>query len=172
MSALSFTLGVDPGLSGAFVMVNQARDIRVLRMPTRSTKVSGKKREVLDGETAAAWLDFNRNLIKRAFVEQVSSRPRQAGQFGFGISTGTIHGLLYGNVIPWSLVAPATWKSAYGIKRLATQTKRDTKNEARAIAAQLIPKHAHEFRRVMDDGVAEAALIALWGQEQPEDRHG
>ena len=60
-------------------------------------------------------------------------------------------------------MAPASWKAVYGIKRGEDETKRDKKNEARAIAANLYPAHADKFARVKDDGVAEATLIALYG---------
>jgi crossover junction endodeoxyribonuclease RuvC len=37
------------------------------------------------------------------------------------------------------------------------------KDGARAKAAALWPQRAEEFRRVKDDGKAEASLIAYWG---------
>jgi hypothetical protein len=164
MTTLPYVLGVDPGLTGAFVLCHRTtRDLRILRMPTKKIKASGKTRTILDGQQAAAWLDYHANLIHSGYVEAVSSRPRQQGAFNFGLSTGIIHGLLYGNIIPFCLIAPQVWKAQFGIKRLATETKSQKKSEAREIAQSLFPDHAHEFSRVMDDGVAEAALIALYG---------
>jgi hypothetical protein len=37
------------------------------------------------------------------------------------------------------------------------------KSDARRLATMKFPQHAKEFLRVKDDGVAEAALIALYG---------
>lgn len=155
-------LGIDPGLSGGWAVVTQdARLVNAGAFATRQTKKNGKQSTQLDGAAIAATLKATN--ASHAFVEAVSSRPRQAGQFQFGINTGIIHGILYANQTPFELVAPAVWKSGYGIKRSETETKRDKKNEARHIASALFPNHAYLFQRVKDDGVAEATLIALYG---------
>ena len=39
------------------------------------------------------------------------------------------------------------------------------KGVSRSVAIQRFPKNAADFARVMDDGRAEAALIALYGAE-------
>jgi crossover junction endodeoxyribonuclease RuvC len=158
-------LGVDPGLTGAFALVHKTtRELIAYPIPT--TKCKGKTN--LNAPDMAAWLDCHRNLIGHAYVEQVSSRPRQAGQFQFGINTGVIHGMLWANIIPWTLVPPAQWKFHFQLKRLETESYRDKKNDARALATQLFPNHAKLFARVKDDGVAEASLIALYGLNQGE----
>ena len=74
-----------------------------------------------------------------------------------------VHGILHAHKIDMTLVAPASWKAAFGLKRAEDETKRDKKNEARQMATNLYPAQAHLFERVKDDGVAEATLIALYG---------
>ena len=164
MTTLSHILGVDPGLTGGFALVPTRPNlpIRTFATPT----ITRKGKTTIDGPMLAAWLDCHRNLIKHAYVEAVNSRPRQAGQFQFGINTGMVHGMLYANIIPWSLVTPAIWKFHYGIKRINDESYRDKKNDARALAQALWPQHAKAFARVKDDGVAEAALIAAYGVHQ------
>lgn len=147
-------LGIDPGLSGGLAfLASNGRLITTHNMPN----VAGK----IDAQNLAEAIRANRPDM--AFVEAVSSRPRQAGQFQFGINTGVIHGVLGALNVPMQLVAPASWKASFGIKRRETETYADKKNEARALAAKLFPAHAKAFSRVKDDGVAEAALIALHG---------
>jgi hypothetical protein len=159
----SCILGVDPGLTGGFALLHKTTQALITYpMPTRTTK--GKTN--VDGPELAAWLDCHRNLVDVAYVEQVSSRPRQAGQFQFGINTGLIHGMLYANIIPWLLVPPTQWKFHFGIRRGENETYRDKKNDARAIATRMFPEYANKFVRVKDDGVSEAALIALYGVHQ------
>lgn len=159
-----YILGIDPGLSGALAVVDSTSQqlVDVFRMPVNVVKKQNK----LNGDALAGWFRFL-DLITAtdhfAYVEDVHSRPRQAGQFQFGLNTGIIHGLLYGHEIPFALVSPMAWKSFYGIKRVNDETKADKKTEAREIATRLFPTFAHEFKRVRDDGVAEAALIALYG---------
>lgn len=165
-----YILGIDPGLSGALAVVEIAtlRLVEIKRMPVSVVR----KQNRLNGADLAAWLDIqhkgphedcNWRAIRFAYIEDVHSRPRQAGQFQFGLNTGILHGLLYANFIPFATVSPMKWKAAFGIKRTGEETKADKKSEAREIAMQLWPDMAHEFKRVKDDGAAEAALIALYG---------
>lgn len=155
-------LGIDPGLSGGYAVVDEKASLLSCgQFPTHTVKKNGKASTQLDGADLAVLLGTTK--ATHAFVEVVSSRPRQAGQFQFGINTGMIHGILHAHKIKFELVASASWKSGYGIKRLEAETKKDKKNEARAIASTLFPKQAKSFARVKDDGVAEATLIALYG---------
>lgn len=148
--------GADPGAGGAIAFVNANTGALEHVHPMPLTK---------DGKVDATLLAalFNGRNVLRAYVENVSSRPRQAGQFQFGISTGIVHGVLGACQIPLQLVAPASWKGAYGIRRAEDASKRDTKNQARILAQQLFPAMADRFARVKDDGMAEAALLALYG---------
>lgn len=168
MSSRTIALGIDPGLSGGLALVDA--DTRFLLACTNMpTTTAGNGKTVLDGSALAAWIAGNTtyaNADVHAFIELVSSRPRQAGQFNFGLNTGIAHGIAHALNIPLTLVVPVKWKQAYQIKRAENQTKADTKDEARAIASALWPEHAHAFKRVKDDGVAEAALIARYGAKQ------
>jgi crossover junction endodeoxyribonuclease RuvC len=162
-------LGIDPGLSGGWSLIGgDGKLLSCGSFPTHTVKKSGKASTQLDGVALALLL---RPLAPtHAFVEVVSSRPRQAGQFQFGINCGLVHGILHAHGIQFELVAPASWKAAFGIKRAEDETKRDKKNEARQMAIDLYPSHADKFSRVKDDGVAEATLIALYGLYQLSQR--
>lgn len=156
-------LGIDPGLSGGWAWLDaDGKLLDAQPMPTITVKVRSKKVTKLDGSSLAEQIK-QAGFGTTAFVEAVSSRPRQAGQFQFGINTGVVHGILYAHRVPFQLVAPATWKSVHGIKRAEDETKAETKTQARILAAKLFPQHARLFARVKDDGVAEAVLIALYG---------
>ena len=158
---MTHVLGVDPGLSGGVAILG-AKGSLLDAQPFPTKTVNRKTR--IDGVALAAMIDLmcprGRTL---AFVENVSSRPRQAGQFQFGVNTGLVHGILYALGVSFELVAPAVWKSIYGIKRSEDETKSDMKTEARRVASAVFPLQAEKFKRVRDDGVAEAALIALYG---------
>lgn len=159
-------LGIDPGVQGGFAILDAetGKLVDAQPFPLTDSFYRGKSAKRLDGYKLATLLDHHMALADgemQAVVEAVSSRPRQAGQFQFGINTGIIHGILYAHGIPFTLVAPATWKSFFGIKREEGETKQDKKSEARQLAAKLYPEHADKFRRIKDDGVAEAVLIAL-----------
>jgi hypothetical protein len=53
-------------------------------------------------------------------------------------------------------VTPAKWKRDMKLGK--------DKGEARDMAMRRWPNHRDKFKRVKDDGRAEAALIALWGR--------
>lgn len=157
-------LGIDPGASGGWAVVNfDGTLLGVGVFPTHTVKRSTKNVTMIDGVGLAALFDAANPT--HAFVENVHSRPRQAGQFNFGLNTGIVHGLIYAAGVDMHLVSPASWKAIYGIKRTEDETKADKKSQARQIAATIYPQHAHLFKRVKDDGVAEAVLIALYGLE-------
>ena len=155
-------LGVDPGISGGWAVVNGGGKLIVAGVfPTKIVKKNGKNSYAIDGLAMASLIQATE--ATHAFVENVHSRPRQAGQFTFGLNTGLIHGLLYANGLEINLVSPASWKAVWGIKRGEDETKAQKKTEARHLVQNLYPEQASVFERVKDDGVAEAVLIALYG---------
>ena len=155
-------LGLDPGLSGGWALIDETGNLlRCGDFPTYPIIKNGKKTTQIDRPALANLLGaLNPNL---AFIESVSSRPRQAGAFQFGFNTGLLYGTLCAQGVAIIAVSPSVWKPFYGLQRQENQTQRDTKNAARAVAAELYPGSARQFARVKDDGVAEAALIALYG---------
>ena len=160
-------LGLDPGAMGAIAVYNPADPAAsaVWDMP-RDRK--GK----VDAPLVAALLrglrlEYGKDV--RAGVELVSSRPRQAGAFSFGLYTGILHGALAACGIPAVSVPPAVWKPSMGLGRGREETNTQTKDRARALAAQLFPSLAGKFARKGDDGRAEALLIAVYISSQ-EDR--
>lgn len=155
-------LGFDPGISGGWALVGGKGQLLVAGVyPTRLIKRSGKTVKAIDGLALASLIENAE--ATHAFVENVHSRPRQQGQFTFGLNAGIIHGMVYANGLDVNLVAPTTWKSVFGIKREENETKAQKKTEARKIVQEIYPDHSDLFKRVMDDGAAEATLIALYG---------
>jgi crossover junction endodeoxyribonuclease RuvC len=75
--------------------------------------------------------------------------------FAFGRAAGVVEGALAGLGVPYTDVPPATWIKAMGV--------RGGKDGARNRAMELWPKQAELFKRVKDDGRADAALIAAYG---------
>lgn len=148
-------MGIDPGTSGGYAIIDMdGRMVAAGAMPT----VKHTKGLRLDGPTFNDVVRQHQPTI--AYVEQVHSRPRQQGQFVFGMTTGMIHGVLHANSVQVVEVPPQTWKGAYNIKRTGDMHKSDTKDIARETAARMFPEVMHLFARKKDDGIAEAALIA------------
>lgn len=148
-------IGIDPGLSGAVAFYNAfTREMSVVDMPV-SPGTKGKTdlmhRVLYDHLAGLPPCD--------AWVENVGAMPGQgvSSMFRFGQTVGAIHMAVAATGHSLRLVTPAKWKGYFGLVK--------DKGAARCLAAQRFPACADLFKRVRDDGRAEAALIALYGAE-------
>lgn len=148
----SLILGIDPGLSGAFAILEEnGQLIDAGDLPLIGTKAQCR----ID---AANFATLVRRLpLRCAVVEQVNAMPGQgvSSMFRFGQSLGTVVGVLAACSIPIVWVTPAKWKNASGLS--------SDKEHSRQRAIETWPSHSSLFARKKDHGRAEAALIALWG---------
>ena len=71
----SFVLGIDPGLNGALALFN-GEHVEIIDMPCVERSVNGKSKRQVDLYQLGNWLDLNRNRIRRAVIEQVTSSPQ------------------------------------------------------------------------------------------------
>jgi crossover junction endodeoxyribonuclease RuvC len=151
-----YSIGIDPGLSGAIAIISP-ESLKIFDMPTMTVERNGKaKRQVSAAELAQIFSNFNSNDC-HVYVEKVSAMAGQGvtSVFSFGRSFGMIEGILAAFKLPVTYVAPATWVKAVG--------RGQGKDASRARAMELFPSDQDQFKRVKDDGRADAALIAYWG---------
>lgn len=153
-------LGIDPGLSGAIALYTQA-DLVVGDIPTHELKRGGKTKREVDLHKLAAMIADCAVYQPTVWIEQVGAMPGQgvSSVFAFGKVYGIILGICAANGLVIERVTPQVWKKAMGLQTAA-------KDAARARASALLPAHAEKWRRVKDDGRAEAALIAIYGARQ------
>lgn len=150
--------GLDPGLDGAFAIVEGAA-WRCFDMPTLSLSRSGKNKREIDSHALAnligQWLTPN----DHAFVERAGAMPGQgvSSMFAIGKGYGIIIGVLSALAIPYTIIEARVWKRALHVPA--------EKDGARARASQLIPAAAVNWPLKKHDGRAEAALIALYGSQ-------
>jgi crossover junction endodeoxyribonuclease RuvC len=156
---MTLFVGIDPGLSGALAF-RSGEEMDVLPIPTLTITKSKGTRRVIDLTALANIVD---DKTKNAtgvsvFIERVSAMPKQgvASMFAFGEAYGAIKGIVAANFLPMTLVTPVTWKAKLKVSK--------NKDDARYRASQLMPSFAHFWSRRRDDGLAEAALIAFYGQ--------
>jgi len=156
---MTLFVGIDPGLSGA-VSFRSGDDMSVEPMPTLKISKGKGARRILDLNALARLIDSGTKNASRVhvFIERVASMPKQgvASMFAFGETYGAIKGIIAAHFLPVTLVTPVTWKSKLKVS--------SNKDDARYRASQLMPRHAHLWPRHKDDGLAEAALIAFYGQ--------
>ncbi len=150
-------IGIDPGYSGAITLYWPATgEIEVHDMPTLKDV---KGRAVLDLHSILQILEPEGDGQRAAYIEQVSAMPGQGvtSMFRFGEQYGALQMALAATKTPTHYVTPAVWKKHFGLSR--------EKGVSRGLAMQRFPAFAETFKRVKDDGRAEATLIALYGKE-------
>lgn len=153
---MAVVMGVDPGVTGAVVVVGNAVVMAHRLIPTRAGP-GGRKR--ID---ARALHDIVGELIAECgvtliVIEEPSALPKQgvASSFGFGRSLGICEGVAVGMNVRLEMVAPSTWKRQLRVPA--------DKKQARARAGDLLPAFRHLWAKASEDGIAEAAMLALWG---------
>lgn len=149
-------IGIDPGFSGAIAFYAPKENIvSIYDMPVYQN-AKGKTEinlyelhDILAPETDEPHM---------AIIEQVAAMRGQGvtSMFRFGQSYGVTQMAVAAHKIPMQFVTPAKWKSYLGLSR--------DKGVSRSLASQRFPKQADLFKRVKDDGRAEAALLALYGK--------
>jgi crossover junction endodeoxyribonuclease RuvC len=154
---MSFIIGIAPGAAGTVAILElDGSLVLVFDMPSVEIVSKGKaKRRVSPEMLAAELLPYNAHCTT-AVVEQVGAVPGQgvSSTIAFGQAYGLALNVLAGMGIPANTVTPASWKHAMKLNTC--------KDAARAESVRRWPRQAGKFRRVTDDGKAEAALIALW----------
>ena len=147
-------LGIDPGLSGALVLLGD-EPLEWMTMPTYQV---GKNNRV-NGAALARWLKdlliFNQFTAR---MELVGAMPGQGvtSMFSFGHSCGTVMGVLSALEIPVTLVTPQAWKKAAGLQGT-------DKDASRSKAINLWPKWNVLDTKARGQAYADAALIARFG---------
>lgn len=146
--------GIDPGKTGAMVHLFPNDDVLVFRVPLM---VQNGKETPSEAEWARTW--GCTEAADMYVIERVGSMPGQgvSSTFKFGNTFGFVKALAYMQARPTHLVTPSVWKGKMGLLK-------SDKNAARELARRMLPKLAPYITRVKDDGVAEAALLALYGR--------
>jgi crossover junction endodeoxyribonuclease RuvC len=152
-------LGIDPGLSGAICVFNMTEgSIDIIDMPTVEVTRNAKSKREVSAQLLSS--EISNALLKGravAFLERVGAMPGQGvtSVFSFGRSVGIVEGVLASFDIPTTIVPPAVWQKAVGV--------RGGKDGSRERAMQIFPAAAPLFARKKDDGRSDAALIAYYG---------
>ena len=140
-------VGIDPGFNGAIAFLYSDGTLFLEKMPV---KIATQKE--LDFKRLRALLSAH--SIKFVALEKAFLLPEQ--DLGRGSRylyfAGAVYGLCLGLGIPVLHVQAAVWKSALNLN--------SDKRGSLRLARSLFPEQAGEFKKLKDDGKAEAALIA------------
>ena len=147
-------LGIDPGQEGALAFLNETGLIWELEdMPLLGKEINAHMlTRLIEGY----------GPIKMAAVEQAHSMPQQgrASIFNYGVGYGKILGVLAALEVPTTFYTSGQWKKHWRLN--------NDKALSRRRATERWPMYADAFKRVKDDGRAEACFIAAkWVADNP-----
>ena len=141
-------LGVDPGVSGAFAILDVADD-GTQQLAVQPTPVSwvtagrGKRRRY---DAAALWQALRTAAhtgprVCLAYLEQQSARPGQgvSSTFSTGLGMGLWVGLLTAAAVPYVVVPPIRWRGQVGLASQPKADKRHVKEAVRLTACRRFP---------------------------------
>lgn len=149
-------IGIDPGFTGAIAFYwPQGNRIEVHDMPVYS---NAKGKTELNLYELHDILTPEGDEPHLAMIEAVHAMRGQGvtSMFRFGQSYGATQMAVAAHKIPMQFVTPAKWKAYLGLSR--------DKGVSRSLASQRFPEQADLFKRVKDDGRAEAALLAVYAK--------
>jgi len=141
-------VGIDPGVTGGLAVIHDGQLAGVEPMPVHDSRA--------DGWAIDAMLtDWEPDVV---FLENTQPMPKNGSiaSFSLGLNTGIIVGVVQANHFSLVRVRPVDWKRKMGL------TGKD-KSASRGLATELFPDYANSFKKVSQDGLAEAALIARYG---------
>lgn len=146
---MTITIGIDPGKTGAIALIDSYGVlIDSYDMPMLGNLVSPHGVASLE-----MWATSEFGTV---IIEDVHAMPKNGaiGSFSLGRSKGVVEGVFAALARPIVYVSPQKWKKALGVT--------SDKGGCRRRATELWPGRAELFKRVKDDGRAEAALVAYW----------
>ena len=149
-------LGVDPGGFGALALLTKA-GLEVSDMPVFMVRRGRSDKPELDVhslvELLAAWQP------DVCYFEQIGGMDGQSASaaFNFGRAAGACEALVKSCGAKFVFVTPQMWKRRMKIRG---------KDDARAMATNLWPGNAADFRLKKHIDRAEAALLAEYGRQQ------
>lgn len=148
---------IDPGLTGAIALYDpdlewlEVHDMPVVPHDKKHNKVSAPLlRDILSDD------DIEKCFVEYIIPGGIPGKTSKFRNFSMGQSSMAAEAVALTMNIPTELVPPAEWKKHFKL------TGKD-KSHSRAAAISLFPKYAELFKRVKDDGRAEAVLIAVFG---------
>lgn len=136
-------------------------------MPVRTESRNKKTRTVLDPQaTLAIFQGWRAAGAEVLVVERVGGLPGQSAArgFSFGEGCGVLRACAEIVGLRVVFVEPAIWRAKLGVRAAVLPGEKDSKAASRRVALQHFPNAEYLFKRKKDDGLWEAALLALYGE--------
>lgn len=156
-------IGIDPGLTGAYAILSGGR-VTTHPLPIRQyTRGRGSSKAIDADALLGALRDIFAFHTPFCVLELVGGISGQGAHraFNFGRGVGVIEAALQICGARVVYVAPQVWRAKLGVR--AAPGDKNSKAASRRVASALFPASAADWARAKDDGLAEAALIAEYG---------
>jgi crossover junction endodeoxyribonuclease RuvC len=143
-----YFLGVDPGATGAFAIIDRELDVYALG--------EFDKRDTV--------MELDRSVMK-CVIEESQAMPGQgvSSTFKYGINFGMWLEFLRIHRIPYQRIRPSKWKKV--ICDGGPRKGKEGKDYSLELARRLFPSAADMLTRKKDNGRAEALLIAIYARD-------
>lgn len=168
--------GFDPGKKGALVTIDEfsGKLTGVFRVPLAKWKENHRgrpatqKSEINYPALQNEWRPALRSC-RIVFIEHIwgaapAGKGRKDGgasQFKLGYAAGVPFGIMLASEVLYEFITPQTWHKALGYPK----NEDDPKAPSFDLARKFFPESVEEFaRKTVDEGVAEASLIAYVGR--------
>jgi crossover junction endodeoxyribonuclease RuvC len=143
---MTYFLGIDPGKKGALALLStETNTVNCIDMPDTTAVLH---------DTVAAFPIIKGCMIEKPFYPQMIGVTNATK---IAMAYGILIGALQWRDIPFQEVPPKKWKAAVDLS--------SSKSASREKAAQTFPTQSDLFKRVKDDGRAEAALLAIYAAD-------
>jgi hypothetical protein len=119
------SVGIDPGLNGAFGVIDSTHIYGIPITTYWITLKSGKRRQKYDWQVILKILQVRKDAI--VTIEKQYPMPMQGvtSQFSIGLGYGTIRGMLCGLGITTKTVHAKRWQKEFFTRDLEKTTKRE-----------------------------------------------
>jgi hypothetical protein len=166
-------VGIDPGLTGAIVLIDSFENIQFWDTPVLAIETGKKVKNVINiAEAAEILFSIDPALVIIEKVQAMPGKPSAAlaaqgekfqtmgatSAFNFGMGYGIWLGILGAYQFPYTQVHPATWKKA------TMEGMGKEKDASRLRAMQLYPGVTEMLKLKKHHGRADALLLAHYGK--------
>ena len=153
-------IGIDPGLNGAIVVMENNKVLSVFDMPVMS---EGKKNKRQLNSAQLVRIIKENTLANddiNVVVEQVNAMPGQGvtSMFNFGQTFGAIKGICAALDLPIFLVRPSKWKKHFDLIN-------SSKDSSRTKVIEMYPSLSSQLSKKKDVNKSDAILIARYFSE-------
>ena len=153
-------IGIDPGLSGAIAILDNAKVLNIFDIPVMSEGKKNKRQ--LNSALLVSLLKENikNNEEVTVVVEQVNAMPGQGvtSMFNFGQTFGAIKGICAALGLPIFFVRPSKWKKHFELIN-------SSKDSSRTKVIEMYPNLCNQLSKKKDVNKSEAILIARFYSE-------